>query len=311
MPFNFFLHAYGPAAKPTLLLGWVFTIIAVAVCIIILVLLLIAIFHKRAEFHDGRVANDSAEIKWIVTGTGISVFVLFFMAIYSLLVLDKSTMPQQANNLVITVTGYQFWWKVEYDGQNGSEKFETANEIHIPVGIPVMFKLKSVDVIHAFWVPQLAGKTQMIPGITNRQWVQADKPGVYYGKCTQFCGVQHAHMEFMVVAQEKADFEKWEDQQSAAAARKHLATAGEHIFMKQCAGCHTIRGTGAHGDHAPDLTHVASRRMLAAGMMENTPENMERWIQHAQEVKPGSLMPDFKLGNDETQKLTDYLETLN
>lgn len=312
MPLDYFLHAYGPAARPTMVLGWVFTGISVAVCIIIAALLLAAILRKRTLGNARQITRGGQGLRWITIGMAISTAVLSAMAVYALVVLNESAAPPRNVALTVTVTGYDWWWKAEYDAKDPKKYFETANELHIPVGVPVLIKLKSADVIHAFWVPQLAGKTEMIPGLTNRQWLQADKPGIYRGQCTQFCGAQHAHMAFEVVAQNQADFDAWEAAQRRPASMPvdANAIAGQRVFIHQCAACHTVRGTDATGDHAPDLTHLGSRRLIAAGLLTNTPEHVMDWVQHAQELKPGSRMPSIALTPEEAAALSNYLSTL-
>lgn len=302
-PLNYFTNIAGPAAEPTMVLGWVFAGIATAVCIIIAVLLLVAMYRKR-DSEDDFAASGKRGVRWIGIGTAISAAVLLGMAVYSLVVLNETAYPLQKPGLVIKVTGYDWWWRVEYEG------FETANEIHIPVGEPVLVKLNSADVIHAFWVPKLAGKTQMIPGLNNQQWLQADKPGVYYGKCTQFCGWQHAHMDFLVIAEPRADYDKWVAAQKQPAKILAKADAGQRIFMRECSGCHAINGTKANGEHGPDLTHLASRKMIAAGMLPNSRENVMDWVEHVQEIKPGARMPEFKFNANDKQALANYLESL-
>jgi cytochrome c oxidase subunit 2 len=159
----------------------------------------------------------------------------------------------------------------------------------------------------------LAGKTQMIPSLINQQWLQADTEGIYRGQCTQYCGLQHAHMGFEVVAQSAAEFQKWQDTQ-----RKAITTVsaidrdtGKEIFLDRCAGCHTIRGTGAVGAHAPDLTHLKSRRLIGAGLLTNTPEHLVQWITHVQDLKPGARMPSMALTATEISALSAFLSTLN
>jgi cytochrome c oxidase subunit 2 len=173
-------------------------------------------------------------------------------------------------------------------------------------------QLKSADVIHAFWVPELSGKTQAIPGVVNRQWIQADRPGIFRGQCTQYCGVQHAHMALEVHAQPQADFERWmaEQQSPAPAPTTVQAVRGAKLFEERCAGCHAVRGSRSAGVQAPDLTHVLSRRLLAAGTVVNTPENLMDWVQHVQEIKPGTLMPDMKFSPTEAIDMSAYLATL-
>jgi cytochrome c oxidase subunit 2 len=313
-PLNYFLHSYGPASTPTLHLGWVFASIVTMVFIIVAALLAVALFRKRQPAQDTCTMEGADNgLRWVYIGTGISTFILLGMAIYALITLNAVARPPQAPALTLTVTGYDWWWKVEYEHDDPRLNFVTANEIHIPVGVPVLVKLKSADVIHAFWVPVLAGKTQMIPGLINRQWLQADAPGVYRGECTQYCGLQHAHMALEVIAQNAAEFRQWQTAQ-----RKRLvlppesdADAGRKVFMEHCSGCHSIRGTEAIGAHAPDLTHLKSRRLIAAGTLTNSPEHREQWITHAQEIKPGARMPSMVLSPVELAALSAFLSTLD
>jgi cytochrome c oxidase subunit II len=312
LPLDYFLHAYGPAARPSMILGWVFTAIAIAVCIIIALLLLAAILRKRPMEDPQKIHHGGHGPRWVMIGTGISAGILFAMAIYALVILNETAAPQSKPTLTITVTGYDWWWKVEYENEDPAKAFETANEIHIPTGAPILLKLKSADVIHAFWVPRLAGKTQMIPGQSNRQWLEADQPGIYQGQCTQFCGLQHAHMAFEVTAQNPADFEAWQAAQRNPAAMPSDADAivGQHVFMNRCSACHAVRGTDAMGEHAPNLTHLGSRRLIAAGLLSNTPDHVMNWVAHAQELKPGARMPDIALSPQESAALSAYLATL-
>jgi cytochrome c oxidase subunit 2 len=312
-PLNYFLPAAGPAAGPTLRLDWVFTAICVAVCVIVGGFLGAAILRRRPSAPLQQLAHGTSGLRWIVIGLGLSVPVLVAMLVYALFTLDQVASPAETPALTITVTAYDWWWKVVYDdAPDASARFVTANEIHIPTGEPVRFKLKSADVIHTFWVPRLAGKTQAIPGQTNEQWLQADAPGVYRGQCSQFCGAQHAHMAFEVVAESRADFAAWSAQQSRAPDTPNAATvtAGKTLFADKCAGCHAIRGTDAQGAQAPDLTHLNSRRLIAAGTLSNTAQNQVTWITEAQRVKPDSLMPSIALKRDEAASLSAYLATL-
>lgn len=312
-PLNYFLHSYGPASMPTMYLGWVFVALLVAIFVFISLLLIWAVLRKRSAEDPRSVGREDQGMQWIYIGTGISTCILFALVIYTLITLNAISKPTQAPALTLTVTGYDWWWKVEYENDDPSRRFVTANEIHIPVGQPVLVKLKSADVIHAFWVPVLAGKTQMIPGLTNQQWIEADVEGVYLGQCTQFCGIQHAHMGFEVVAQSEDEFKIWQDGQRRTAATVFAAdvNAGRKIFLDRCAGCHTIRGTEAAGAHAPDLTHLNSRRLIAGGLLTNTPDHLVKWITHAQELKPGARMPSMVLTATEISALSAFLSTLN
>ncbi len=310
-PLNYFLHSYGPAATPTMFLGWVFAAVLVAIFVIIALLLLRAIFRKRPAIAPGLLGREDEGMRWVYIGTGLSTCILFALAVYTLVTLNAIAKPTRAPALTLTVTGYDWWWKVEYEDDDPTHRFVTANEIHIPVGQPVLVKLKSADVIHAFWVPMLAGKTQMIPGLTNQQWFQADAEGVYSGQCTQYCGVQHAHMGLEVVAQSEDEFRTWQDAQRSSADMTAGVDAGKALFLDRCAGCHAIRGTEAVGAHAPDLTHLNSRRLIGAGLSTNTPDHLVQWITHDQDLKPGARMPSIALTAPEVAALSAFLSTLN
>lgn len=312
-PLNYFLHSYGPAAKPTMYLGWLLAGLSVAVFLIIALLLVTAMLRKRPVADPRTIGREDEGLRWIYIGTGISTCILFGLVIYSLMVLNEVAKPPHTPAVTLTVTGYDWWWKIEYEHDDPAQRIITANELHIPVGQPVLIKLKSADVIHAFWVPTLAGKTQMIPGLTNQQWIQADEPGIYSGQCAQFCGVGHAHMGLEVIAESTRDFEKWRKDQRQAAPLVSMESkdTGFKLFMDRCAGCHTIRGTDAMGEHAPDLTHLNSRRRLAAGLLTNTPDHLMKWVINAQQLKPGSRMPSIALSESETSALALFLSTLD
>ena len=188
----------------------------------------------------------------------------------------------------------------------------TANEVHIPLGKPVRLELTSDDVIHSFWIPQLAGKTDVIPGQRNIAWIEADAPGIYRGACTEYCGQQHANMASFVVAQSPTEFAQWLDhQRTAARLPDSAAAAGLAVFESAaCASCHTIRGTSAAGRIGPDLTHLESRATIAAGMLENTRGNLAGWITNPQTIKPGNVMPAVPLRSRDLQSLLAYLGTL-
>lgn len=315
-PLDYFLHAAGPAALPTMRLDWMMTALAVAVSTLVALLLVVAIVRKRPHADPAALHPERGGLAWIYVGTGISSAVLLATLVYMLVTLSSVAAPPEPPALTVTVTAYDWWWKVAYqDAADPALNFVTANEIHIPVGEPVRVALQSADVVHAFWVPQLAGKTQTIPGQINEQWIEADRPGVYRGQCSQFCGAQHAHMAFEVVAQSPADFAAWRAAQAqvqpAQPAGTPLAAAGKHVFDQRCAGCHAIRGTDAQGAQAPDLTHLATRRLIAAGALTNTPAHQLDWIEHAQQIKPESLMPDIALTVADATALSAYLSTLH
>ena len=215
--------------------------------------------------------------------------------------------------VTISVTGHQWWWEVEYEDARPSRRVLTANEIHLPLQRPVAIKVTSRDVIHSLWIPNLQGKRDLIPGYTTAIWLQADQPGRFRGQCAEFCGLQHAHMAFDVVAEPDTDFERWlehlrEPAESPAGA---VERRGLELFSsRRCASCHTVRGTEAAGQAAPDLTHVASRLTLASGTLPNTPAHRRSWIRDPQQPKPGTQMPASPLPEEELTALGAYLDTL-
>lgn len=213
---------------------------------------------------------------------------------------------------VIEVIGHQWWWEIAYR-EGETPVLRTANEIHLPVGQAFTFELKSRDVIHSFWVPNLHGKTDLIPGTTNRIVVRADRSGVFRGQCAEFCGLQHAHMGLVVVAHPRAAFDAWMAVQRQPAPEPSTVPArrGRDVFVSsQCAVCHTIRGTIAHGRTGPDLTHIASRRTLGAATIPNTRGHLGGWILDSQSIKPGNRMPPNPMPAEDFNALLAYLETL-
>jgi cytochrome c oxidase subunit II len=215
--------------------------------------------------------------------------------------------------LTIEVTGHQWWWQFRYRDSVPSNWLTTSNELHIPVGRPVRVILLSNDVIHSFWIPELHGKQDMIPGHRNTTWIQADRPGVWKAHCAEFCGHQHAKMLFDVVAESPARFNQWYMSQLASAQPPTDSSAqrGYNVFVQRtCIMCHTISGTQAGSNVGPELTHIASRPSIAAGSLPNTRENLARWILNPQLIKPGVRMPPNALSPADLNALLDYLETL-
>jgi cytochrome c oxidase subunit 2 len=218
-----------------------------------------------------------------------------------------------SDDLTIKVRGLQWWWGVEYFGSTAHQRFETANEIHIPVGRNVRLQLEGIDVIHSFWVPSLAGKQDLIPGRPNELMIRAERAGVYRGQCAEFCGMQHAHMAFFVVAEEQPYFDEWVglQRQNAATSSDAEVAAGQQAFLsKQCAACHAIRGTSASGKTGPDLTHVGGRKYIAAGLFETTRGSLAAWIADPQTLKPGNNMPMVPLDPGELRSISAYLANL-
>jgi cytochrome c oxidase subunit 2 len=246
--------------------------------------------------------------------TGITVLILFGLTIVSVSVgkiVSASVAP--AGSLNIEVTGTQWWWKVRYASDDPGRILQTANEIHIPIGRAVAIRGNSEDVIHSFWVPGLQGKRDLIPGHTTTEWLEADKPGEYRGQCAEFCGLQHAHMAFWVIAEPTERFNAWLEHQLKPAAEpmNDDTRQGQEIFLRSaCVLCHAIRGTDAAAQAGPDLTHFGSRKTIAAGTLSNTKGNLAGWIADPQNIKPGTHMATVPIQPAEMQPLIDYLESL-
>lgn len=312
-----YLRTYGPAADPVTRLGWGLGGISLAVTLIIAILLLAALLRPRATaMHDERgrpaVQRDEGGLSWIYVGVAVSTVVLLIATAWTLITLSAVAAPASPGALTLHITSNQWWWAVSYQADDPAQSFNTANEIHIPVGQPVRVELSTSDVIHSFWIPQLAGKTDIIPGQTNVAWLQADQPGVYRGQCGEYCGMQHAGMALDVIADQPDAFRVW----LAAQARPATAPSpgpvadGAEIFLSRCSVCHTVRGTEAGGIVGPDLTHLMSRHTLAAGLLPNDPGNLARWIVDPQGAKPGCRMPNLGLAADEVGGLLAYVQTL-
>ena len=247
---------------------------------------------------------------FIYLGVGLSTLVLLVYTGWTVATM-ASMAGRRAAALTIEVVGHQWWWEFHYGGA-GDGDFTTANEMHIPVGTQVRLSLKTADVIHSFWVPALGGKTDLIPGRTNTMWLEADRPGIYRGQCSEFCGVEHAQMALRVIADDPTDYRAWlRSQQTAAPApASDTARQGLAVFLQHCSRCHAVRGTPATGTKGPDLSHLMTRTTLAAGMIANTMANLGGWIADPQGIKPDVLMPDVPLTGSQLNAVTAYLETL-
>jgi cytochrome c oxidase subunit 2 len=310
-----YLVADGPAAAPLTQLAWGLGGISVAVVVIVALALAGAVWRRRSVAADARslegVGSPGAGLAWIYWGLAISVPVLAACTVWVLIVLGEVLHPAHPPTLTLQVTAHQWWWEVRYANSEGSP-FTTANEIHIPVGTPVRVELSSPDVIHSFWVPRLAGKMDVIPGVTNVTWIQATAPGRYRGQCAEFCGLQHAGMAFFVIAESPAEFAAWRGHQLAAPAAPAAGPVaqGAHIFAESCASCHTVSGTSAGGIVGPDLSHLAERATLAAGVIPNDARHLSAWIKYPQDIKPGALMPRVRLTDLERADVVAYLQSL-
>src|SRR4051794_6290725 len=244
---------------------------------------------------------------------GVTIVILFGLFLGDLLVGRSLHALSDPHPLGIKVTGHQWWWEVKYLSDVPSNIVTTANEIHVPVGKAVQLQLDSVDVIHSFWAPNFHGKKDLIPGHPTTFWFRATRAGTFRGQCAEFCGAQHAHMRFVIVADPADQFTNWLSSQAKPAtqpttdSQKH----GQQVFLRTtCIMCHTIQGSGASATVGPNLTHVASRQMLAAGTLPNTRGHLGGWVLDAQHLKPGVRMPPNNLPADDFQALLDFLENL-
>jgi cytochrome c oxidase subunit 2 len=312
-----YLHSFGTRADPIKNLTWGLLIIAIAVIVIVTVLLIAALARRRltpmpALPGNAPVQHPAGGVSWLYIGVGISTLVLFAAMVWTVVVLAATAhAPIGRGGIQLEVTGHQWWWEVTYIADPPDRQFTTANEIHIPVGQPVSIKLQGVDVIHSFWVPALTGKTDVIPGQVNTTWLEAHQPGIYRGQCTEYCGQQHAHMALEVVASPPDEFKRWWDHQleAAGAPQSPAAVADEDAFLSKCGICHTVRGTPAGGRLGPDLSHVMSRRTIAAGTLPNTPGHLSAWISDPQHVKPGNLMPRLDVACPDLVRIRRFLES--
>jgi cytochrome c oxidase subunit 2 len=299
------LDPRGPVAGSLAQTWWVMLAGAGVIFVLVIVLALYAVLRAPARRPT---VGDNTFI--VLGGVALPVVALSALLVYGAQVGEFArTVP--ANAVRVEVVGHQWWWEVRYPDH---PQAISANEIHIPVGVPVAISVSSADVIHSFWVPPLAGKIDALPNKWNQVWLQADEAGVFRGQCAEFCGGQHALMGLLVVAQPRAAFDDWlvRQQQPAAKPATPVQVRGLTAFAQAgCPACHTLRGAGAQGRTAPDLTHLAGRRTLAAGSLANTPENLARWLRENQTIKPGNGMPAFgQLDAATMRDLVGYLESL-
>ncbi|MGA2231691.1 MAG: cytochrome c oxidase subunit II [Tepidisphaeraceae bacterium] len=307
------LDPASPNAAAIYHLFFVVSLICLAIFVIVATLICMSVVRFRAsggELPAQNFGSDRSEIIWTI----FPVVIVLFLAVMS----AKLVLSAQASasvdvagpgNADLIVVGHQWWWEARYPGSG----VVAANEIHVPIGHKFLVRVDSADVIHSFWVPQLAPKMDMVPGQHNYVYLQADQPGVYDGACSEFCGDQHAWMRFIVVAQSESEYAQWLASQAlpGRVPSAPYALAGRKIFFTQtCINCHAIGGTSAIANAAPDLTHISLRRQLAAGVIPNTPDNLARWLRNPQDIKPGCKMPDFGLDDNQVNQLVAYLEGL-
>ena len=321
-PYQSAVDTGGSEAGRIATLWWVFLAVLSAIFLTVMVLLFLSLTRHRHR--SGRdvleaVHAPSGETERRLTRIVAIATVATVLILFGLLIGSISTgkalanPPGRRHALTVEVTGNQWWWSVRYMNDDPQRIVATANEMHIPVGRPVRIRGLSQDVIHSFWVPGLNGKRDLIPSRVTEEWIEADRPGRFRGQCAEFCGLQHAHMAFWVVAEPEDKFEAWMEHQRQPA---HSPTdpdqqRGYQVFLNSsCVLCHNITGTPAKGQEAPDLTHFASRLTIAAGTLPNNKGNLGGWILDPQTIKPGNHMATVHLNPGDVQPLLDYVESL-
>jgi cytochrome c oxidase subunit 2 len=307
------LDPAGPQAARIGHLSWVFLVVCALTYVVVMAFLALAVRHGRRRAHADQGGDESGLTRAVTLATAATVAILFVLLGASVVTGKAVARHPDPDALRIRVTGHQWWWQVEYQDPAADQRFETANEIHVPVGRAVVFVVSSADVIHSFWVPNLHGKIDLIPTHENTIWMRADREGVFRGQCAEFCGLQHANMALLVIAEAPAAFEAWRRRQveDARPPGAPEEVHGQAVFTAACAVCHAIRGTPAGSRAAPDLTHLASRRTLAAGTLPNTRGHLAAWIVDPQALKPGNAMPQNPLPAADLQALLAYLGSLD
>jgi len=309
---------FSPASTPAdSIFGLSLFVLAVTAVIFVVVFSLLAYsvvkFRKRSG-DDGReppqvYGSNQVELAWTVIP--VLIVVTLFMATVRVLAGIQNASPP-ANAIEVVAIGHQFWWEYRYPAL----KVVTANELHVPVSdpnhpTPTFFKLASADMVHSFWVPRLAGKTDLVPNRVNSMWIDPHETGLYLGQCAQYCGTQHAKMLLRVYVQTREEFDRWIQQQSQPAPVTDAVSTGRRIFETTgCVNCHTVAGTVADGRFGPDLTHFMSRDTIGSGVAPNTPANLRLWIQNPDALKPGCKMPAMQLSDQDVNAVAAFLETL-
>jgi cytochrome c oxidase subunit 2 len=303
------LDPAGPGAAGLSQLFWVFVGICGTVWLLVVLMAAFAVLRRKAS-----AAPQSERRAGIIVTAAVAMTVViitgFTLASFAA---TRGMSPTEPEPLVIQVRAYQWWWQITYPDAQPARRFVTANEIHIPLDRPVRVELSAEDVIHSFWVPNLGGKQDLIPGRENVLTLTATRAGLYRGQCAEFCGLQHAHMAFIVIAEPQASFDAWRERQIAPARAPESddERRGREILESQaCGACHTVRGTQAAGALGPDLSHVAGRHTIAAGMLPTTRGALAAWIADPQTVKPGNNMPLVPLSAADLQAVTAYLASL-
>lgn len=306
-----FLDPSGPAAKKESDIFWFILVVATVIFVIVTAVLIYSIirYRERPDAPEPRQIHGNTQIE--IIWTALPSLVLFGVLGFTIWTMANLAEPASASTMHVTARGHQWWWEFNYNDQ--SPMVVTGDELHVPVGTVVHVDLRSDNVIHSFWVPDLVGKTDVIPGHNNSLWFTADRPGTYRGECAEYCGTQHANMDFIVVADPPAQFAAWLQGQEAAAMAPSTdaQTRGQQNFLHLgCIACHSINGVSARANIGPNLTHFGSRQLIAGGVLSNTDQNLATWLRDTQTVKPGNDMVIPQLQQSQIDDLVAYLESL-
>ncbi len=312
-------HPMGPQAAHIHALWLLMLVVCSVVMLAVTVAVLLAVFRSRradvtASADVAALTRNERSLRRVV-GVAVAFSVGGLVLLFTATVFTDRALAELPlrDGVHIRLTGHQWWWEATYDDPQAANVFSTANELHVPVGRPVVLTLSADDVIHSFWVPNLHGKKDLIPGRTATFAFRADQAGTYSGQCAEYCGYQHAKMALLVIAEPSDQYEQWvsRSREPAPQPDNDETKRGQQVFMRTtCVMCHAITGTSANAMHAPDLTRVASRQTLAAGAIRNDPSSLAAWIADPQKIKPGSHMPANLLAPDDMRALVAYLETL-
>ena len=306
----------GPAARILAELGWPLLIAFMIAAAVMWALIAWVAVRKRGTFDTHAPVEVGGGMAWVVVGGFVIPGIVFTAAFVATIGVLRGFPLQHEQALApeIRVVGHQWWWQVEYRGARLADRFETANEIHIPTGRPIDIELETMDVIHSFWVPRLHGKVDLVPGLKNTIRIEASEAGVYPGACAEFCGLQHAGMRFQVVAETPDEYQQWLERQRrpAIAMTEPQAARGELIFMRSaCPMCHAVLGTSALATAGPDLTHLATRSTIGAAWLPKDIATLHAWVVNAPSLKPGTRMPALtQFTGPELHDLVAYLEAL-
>ena len=306
------LNPHGPIARSIANHAWMLLILLGVIYVLVMIALFIALGRRRRDTDDLPETNARLT-RNVSVAVALTIVILVGIAASAVVAGRGLYSPSGPGAITVDVVGHQWWWEFRYHDVTPSDVFTSPNELHIPVGVPVVLKVSSQDVIHSFWVPNLMAKRDLIPGIVTNTWIQADEPGVYRGQCAEFCGHQHAHMAFEVVAEPMSKFQTWvrTQRQPAPEPSTPEEQRGRDVFMQStCVTCHTIRGTEAGSHVGPELTHVGGRLTLAAGTLPNARGHLAGWIANSQSIKPGNRMPPNALAPEDFQALLSYVRSL-